>query len=143
MTRFGRAMLAAGLLAMAVGGVPPAAAQEHQRTTDVARDAVAPASQAEASENQIDIVHHIGNAHELELPFGVIHLPRWEPIHIGGFAIDLSPTKHLVFMLVSAILVAWSSSLPRAPWPAPRRREGRPRGSPARWRRWRCTSGRK
>ena len=106
MTRFGPTMLAAGLLGMALGAVRPAMAQEHERTVDVAQDAVAPASQAEASENQIDIVHHIGNAHEIEVPFGVIHLPRWEPIHIGGLAIDLSPTKHLVFMLGSAILVA-------------------------------------
>jgi F-type H+-transporting ATPase subunit a len=60
-----------------------------------------------ASENQIDIVHHIGNAHELELPFvGVVHLPQWEPIHVGGLAIDLSPTKHLVFMLLAAVIVA-------------------------------------
>jgi F-type H+-transporting ATPase subunit a len=74
---------------------------------DVARDAVAPSSQAEATENQIDIVHHIGNAHELELPFiGIVHLPQWEPIHIGGLAIDLSPTKHLVFMLLAAVIVA-------------------------------------
>jgi F-type H+-transporting ATPase subunit a len=60
----------------------------------------------QGSENQIDIVHHIGNAHEIETPFGIIHLPQWDPIHLGGFAIDLSPTKHLVFMLVAATIVA-------------------------------------
>jgi F-type H+-transporting ATPase subunit a len=73
----------------------------------VARDAVAPGSQAEATQNQIDIVHHIGNSHELELPFvGIVHLPRFEPIHVGGLSIDLSPTKHLVFMLLAALIVA-------------------------------------
>ena len=51
-------------------------------------------------------MHHIGNSHEIETPFGVIHLPQWEPIHIGGLAIDLSPTKHLVFMLLAATIVA-------------------------------------
>ncbi|HWB40385.1 MAG TPA: F0F1 ATP synthase subunit A [Gemmatimonadales bacterium] len=60
----------------------------------------------QGSENQIDIVHHIGNAHEIETPFGIIHLPQWDPIHLGGLAIDLSPTKHLVFMLVAATIVA-------------------------------------
>jgi F-type H+-transporting ATPase subunit a len=50
-------------------------------------------------------VHHIGNSREVETPFGVIHLPRWEPIHIGGLAIDLSPTKHLVYMLLAATIV--------------------------------------
>ena len=107
MTRFGRTMLVAGLLGMALGsGRLAAQERERERTTEVAHDAVAPASQEEATRNQIDIVHHIGNAHEIEVPFGVIHLPQWEPIHIGGLAIDLSPTKHLVFMLGSAILVA-------------------------------------
>ena len=82
------------------------AAQEPGGTADVAHDVVAPTSQHEASENQIDIVHHLANSHELETPFGVVPLPRWEPIHIGGIALDLSPTKHLVYMLLAAIIVA-------------------------------------
>jgi len=95
------------LLLAGLGPAGLAAQEEHPRTADVAHDAVAPGSQQEATENQIDIVHHIGNAHELELPFiGIVHLPRWEPVHIGGLAIDLSPTKHLVFMLLAAIIVA-------------------------------------
>ena len=106
MMRFGRSVMFALLLA-GLGSSAAAAQEDHPRTVDVARDAVAPSSQQEATENQIDIVHHIGNAHELELPFvGIVHLPRWEPIHLGGLAIDLSPTKHLVFMLLAAIIVA-------------------------------------
>jgi F-type H+-transporting ATPase subunit a len=94
------------LLLAALGPSGAAAQEEPPRTSDVARDEVAPSSQREASENQIDIAHHIGNSHELELPFvGTVHLPRWEPIHIGGLSIDLSPTKHLVFMLLAATLV--------------------------------------
>jgi F-type H+-transporting ATPase subunit a len=104
--RFGLSVTFALLLA-ALGPSAAGAQEEHPRTTDVARDAVAPSSQHEATENQIDIVHHIGNAHELELPFvGIVHLPQWEPIHIGGLSIDLSPTKHLVFMLLAAVIVA-------------------------------------
>jgi F-type H+-transporting ATPase subunit a len=89
-------------------GAVPALAQEHERTTETAREAVAPESQHEASSNEIDIIHHIGNSHELELPppFGIVHLPQFPPIHIGGLTIDLSPTKHLVFMLIAATLVA-------------------------------------
>jgi F-type H+-transporting ATPase subunit a len=105
MMRFGLSVTFALLLA-ALGPSAMAAQEEHPRTTDVARDAVASSSQQEATENQIDIVHHLGNAHELELPFvGIVHLPRWKPIHLGGLAIDLSPTKHLVFMLLAAIIV--------------------------------------
>jgi F-type H+-transporting ATPase subunit a len=75
--------------------------------------------------NQIDIEHHIGNAHEIETPLGVVHLPQWEPIHVGGLAIDLSPTKHLVFMLAAATLVALTF-LFSARSVARSQREGRP-----------------
>src|SRR5262245_33869867 len=54
----------------------------------------------------IDIVHHIGNSHSIELPFlGEVELPRFPPIHIGGLTLDLSPTKHLVYMLLAATIV--------------------------------------
>jgi F-type H+-transporting ATPase subunit a len=35
-----------------------------------------------------------------------IALPHWPPLHIGSFAIDLSPTKHVVYLLVAALLCA-------------------------------------
>jgi F-type H+-transporting ATPase subunit a len=98
-------MLVAAALAVAVLGSGRLAAQEHGTAAGTHEPAGAqPGSQA--SQNQIDIVHHIGNSHELETPFGVIDLPRWEPLHIGGLSIDLSPTKHLVYMLLAAIIVA-------------------------------------
>jgi F-type H+-transporting ATPase subunit a len=87
----------------------PVRAQEP--AAEVAREAVDPASQHEASSNQIDIAHHIGNSHEIETPFGVIHLPDNWKIPLGADAhgrpryIDLSPTKHLVFMLLAAGIV--------------------------------------
>jgi len=87
MTRFGPVFLAAALAVGSVGLVPGRA-------------------QAQGASNQIDIPHHIANSHEVETPFGVWHLPRWEPIHLGGLSIDMSPTKHLVYMLFAAALVA-------------------------------------
>ena len=87
----------------------PVRAQEP--AAEVVREAVAPASQHEASSNQIDIAHHIGNSHEIETPFGVIHLPDNWKIPLGTDPhgrpryIDLSPTKHLVFMLLAAGIV--------------------------------------
>lgn len=56
------------------------------------------------------IMHHTADAHEIaiEWPWGgevVVHLPQWEPVHIGSLAIDLSPTKHVVFMVLAAFLV--------------------------------------
>ena len=108
MMRLARLVGMAGLLA-GLGAAPLGAqghGERHETTRDVAKGLVAPQSQHEATENQIDIVHHIGNAHEIEIPFlGVYELPHFPPIHIGNLAIDLSPTKHLVFMLLAAVLV--------------------------------------
>jgi len=105
MRRF-RSVVAAMALGFAALGPTTLAAQAHG-TAEVARQAVRPESQAEAHENKIDIPHHIANAHEIELPFvGLRQLPRWKPVHLGGLALDLSPTKHLVFMLLAAALVA-------------------------------------
>ncbi|MGH7676487.1 MAG: F0F1 ATP synthase subunit A, partial [Gemmatimonadales bacterium] len=48
------------------------------------------------------ILHHTADSDVLELPIlGEIHLPTGWYV----FGIDVSPTKHVVFMLVAAILV--------------------------------------
>ena len=57
------------------------------------------------------ILERTGDAHEIELPFGdffgvrPIHLPTDWVVHVGRTAIDLSPTRNVVFMLVAALLV--------------------------------------
>ena len=96
MTRFGRMMAMVGLM---LGLGAPANLLRAQESPEPAA--------AVASHDQIDIVHHIGNSHEIELPFlGTYALPRFAPVHIGPLSLDLSPTKHLVFMLLAATLVA-------------------------------------
>lgn len=59
-----------------------------------------------AEAEPVDIITpHIADSHHLELPFvGEVELPRWEPVHIGGLTVDLSPTKHVVMLCVAAIL---------------------------------------
>lgn len=52
------------------------------------------------------IMHHMTDSHELETPFGVVQLPQWPPLHLGPLTIDLSPTKHVIFLLLAAVLVA-------------------------------------
>ncbi len=102
--------LGLGASAVALFGLP---AQAQESTAETAHDLVAPSSQHEASSNQIDIAHHIGNSHEIELPrpFGIIHLPDNWKFPLGTDAhgqpryLDVSPTKHLVFMLLAAVLV--------------------------------------
>lgn len=102
-TRLGLAVLATGVFGTSAAAQKP--------TAEVAHDAVAPSSQHEASQNQIDIAHHIANSHEVETPFGNIHLPDNWKVPLGTDShgqpryLDLSPTKHLVYMLLAAALV--------------------------------------
>jgi F-type H+-transporting ATPase subunit a len=57
------------------------------------------------------ILERTGDAHEIEVPFGEwlhlgpIHLPTGWIVNVGGKAIDLSPTRNVVFMAVAALLV--------------------------------------
>ncbi len=70
---------------------------------------------ARAQAGDVDIITpHITDAHEIEIPWPtwpemhkVVHLPRWEPFMLPGTSIvvDMSPTKHVVWMLISALTV--------------------------------------
>ncbi|MGH7519493.1 MAG: F0F1 ATP synthase subunit A [Gemmatimonadales bacterium] len=52
------------------------------------------------------VLHHTADAWTVDLyPLGTIHLPRWPDIHIGGLTLNLSPTKHVVYMVIAAALV--------------------------------------
>jgi F-type H+-transporting ATPase subunit a len=110
MTRLGRGIVMG--LALATAGLGGSRVMAQEPTAETAREAVAPESQHEANQNQIDIAHHIGDAHDLETPFGVIHLPDNWKIRLGTDAhgqpryLDLSPTRHLVYMLLAAVIVA-------------------------------------
>lgn len=50
------------------------------------------------------LAHHILNAPKYELPWGEASLPHWNPVSLGGFHVDLSPTKHSVLMLLAAAI---------------------------------------
>jgi F-type H+-transporting ATPase subunit a len=56
------------------------------------------------------ITPHITDSHHLEYPCFKAgwaceyELPHWDPIQIGSFSIDMSPTKHVVMLLIAAIL---------------------------------------
>ena len=126
MMRFARSLtMQMGLAAFAVAA--PLSAQTQITPSDahgVATGEIQPAAPQHGaaaehgSAREIDIQHHIANAHELELPFGgVVHLPQWAPIHVGPVVLDLSPTKHTVFMLLAALIVglvfAWTGRVVR------------------------------
>ena len=61
--------------------------------------------------DQVDfITPHISDSHTLDYPClktGFVceyDLPQWSPIHIGRFALDISPTRHVVMLWIAATL---------------------------------------
>lgn len=69
------------------------------------------AAESEASQNVDIITPHISDSHHMECPASwkiwqarECSLPRWEPIHIGGLTLDLSPSKHVVMLWIAALL---------------------------------------
>lgn len=52
------------------------------------------------------LLHHVYDSNELDLPFiGQVHLPRIDPIQIGSLTIDISITKHVVFLWIAAFIL--------------------------------------
>jgi F-type H+-transporting ATPase subunit a len=108
MTRLTRLMLA-GLMAAAMGAVP-AVAQEAPIQGEAMH-----AAQGEhvQSEREIDIMHHLANKQTVEYPcLRPSYVCEWDlsryavaPVHLGPVTIDFSPTKHLFFLVLAAVLV--------------------------------------
>jgi F-type H+-transporting ATPase subunit a len=75
--------------------------------------AAAAAPEAEKAEAKYDfITPHITDGPHLEVPwfappfYKEIHLPHFEPVQVGPFLLDLSPTKHVIFMIFAAVLAS-------------------------------------
>lgn len=52
------------------------------------------------------LFQHVQDSRELELPFvGHVHLPQFAPMQFGTFTLDLSITKHVVFLWIAATLL--------------------------------------
>lgn len=61
---------------------------------------------------KVDIITpHITNGDHMEVPWILppfwkeVTLPHWEPIHVGPLTLDLSPTKHVIFLLLGSTLL--------------------------------------
>jgi F-type H+-transporting ATPase subunit a len=68
---------------------------------------------AEGGEGNVfaSLLHHLSDTHEVETPFGAIHLPQFPPLHVAGLSIDLSITKHVVFVWLAALLLAFVATV--------------------------------
>ena len=87
----------------------PAAGQEVPVTREAFHAAQGPHTE---SAREIDILGHLANKSEIEVPywkspyFYTIELPHLRPVRIGPLVVDFSPTKHLVFAVLAAVIVA-------------------------------------
>ena len=54
------------------------------------------------------LMHHLLDGNEIEFEIlgrgFVWHLPHWEPVHVAGLTLDFSPTRHVVFIVLAALL---------------------------------------
>jgi len=51
------------------------------------------------------MIHHVVDSNEWSFePFGAIHLPEFPPFHIGGVEIDMSISKHVLFLMFATVL---------------------------------------
>jgi F-type H+-transporting ATPase subunit a len=104
--RLGAAVLL-GSLALLASAASPVAAQDYAPCFGGAQ-----ASGGSGVERgPIDIITpHIFDSHELDLPYWrspfvcTLALPRWAPVQVGPLALDLSPTKHVVWLVIAALL---------------------------------------
>ena len=75
------------------------------------------------------VMHHTADAWAIDLyPLGTIQLPRWPDIHVAGYTLNLSPTKHVVYLFVAAGLVFLSMWLAGRQLKQQRAHERAPRG---------------
>lgn len=89
-----------------------ATSREVQHGTATPEDHGAAAESACGEHDPNDIITpHITDSHCLDVPslkfWGPPHeieLPRWAPVHVGRLEVDLSPTKHVVMLLLAAVL---------------------------------------
>jgi F-type H+-transporting ATPase subunit a len=102
--------LAAALVAPVLGAQETAPGAQHQAPPNAGAEA------------KVDIITpHITDGYHIELPYFKPPFykevcigrhagphgcgPLWDPIQIGSFAVNLSPTKHVVMLLLAAVLI--------------------------------------
>ncbi len=52
------------------------------------------------------VLHHTADAYSIDFyPLGHIAWHKWPDLHLGGLTVNLTPTKHVVFLALAAVLV--------------------------------------
>jgi F-type H+-transporting ATPase subunit a len=79
-----------------------------KQITHAVTDTVIAAHNAGGSEGGFDFMHflgHLKNSDIVEFPFFHTQLPKFTPVQVGSLTIDLSPTKHSIFLLIAGLLL--------------------------------------
>lgn len=98
--------LVVALCALVLLAAPSLRAQDQS-----AMDHSVPAA-AETKKPYDIITPHITDGNYLEVPwyapphYKKVYLPQWAPVHVGPLTVDLSPTKHVIFMLGAALFAS-------------------------------------
>ncbi len=95
-------------LLVAVAPLRASAAQPSpatQAATSIQQGAAVVDKPMSESAKKADIIlPHISDSDVIELPGYEWHLPHWAPVMIGSYPLDLSPTKHVVMMIIAATI---------------------------------------
>ena len=52
------------------------------------------------------VLHHTADAYSIGIePWFSFHWSRWPDVHLGPLALNFTPTKHVIFMVIAALLV--------------------------------------
>ncbi len=89
-----------------------AVADTLQASGDTLR-AVAEHGVAHAGEENLftELLQHVQDSRTLELPFGHVSLPAFTPFTVAGITVDMSITKHVVFLWVAAVLLCCAAAI--------------------------------
>jgi F-type H+-transporting ATPase subunit a len=80
--------------------------QDHtESATDAVQEHGAEVADAAHEWGTETMIHHIVDSNEWDLePLTTIHLPQFPPFHVGGVEVDLSITKHVLFLMFATVL---------------------------------------
>ncbi len=77
-----------------------------EAVTDTAHAAAAGGAHESGGQLFNELLHHVYDAHEVEIPFvGKVELPHFAPVHVGPLSLDLSPTKHVISLWLAAVIL--------------------------------------
>jgi F-type H+-transporting ATPase subunit a len=75
------------------------------------------------------VLHHTADAYSIGIdPYFVFEWHRWHDVHIGPLTLNFTPTRHVVFMVLAAVLVFLTMRVAGTKLQAQRANENAPKG---------------